>query len=419
MKLRNQLLALSCLLLFIAFGVFFFRTWVVQKPFGMIVFVTDGLSTNALTAARLYEGGAANRLTVETFPRVALVRNAGGDFAVPDAAAAATAIATGTKGNQHSLALDPKSGQPLPSILALARRAGRATGIVTTGHLTDPTPAAFYAHQADASDELALADTFLKEPPVDLVLGGGLKFFTPANKGGARPDGRDLWLELRSKGYTLVRTKAELENTPAFLTGPLAGIFSDEALPYSSELKSGSQQPSLADMVRRSIEFLQGNRSGYLLVVDCSLISRAAGANRAEQTLTEILDFDRALATARQYAGEKTLIVAIGKHDVGSLALNGYPLREDRGVSLLGTNANGVPSITWSTGPSGPQEGADPQIVGESAARSASSEPAAHHASQALPTARDMILIGSGPGSEPIGGFMENTALFELLRQQL
>ena len=67
MKLRNLFLAFACLLVFIAFGVLFFRTWVVQKPFGIILFVADGLTTNALTAARLYQGGADQKLTIESF----------------------------------------------------------------------------------------------------------------------------------------------------------------------------------------------------------------------------------------------------------------------------------------------------------------------------------------------------------------
>jgi len=56
MKLRNQLLALACLLVFIAVGILYFRTWVVQKPFGIIVFLGDGLTSNTITTARLYEG---------------------------------------------------------------------------------------------------------------------------------------------------------------------------------------------------------------------------------------------------------------------------------------------------------------------------------------------------------------------------
>ena len=42
-KWRNQLLALFCLIVFFAFGVFYFRYWVVQKPFGIILFIGEGL----------------------------------------------------------------------------------------------------------------------------------------------------------------------------------------------------------------------------------------------------------------------------------------------------------------------------------------------------------------------------------------
>src|ERR1700760_1771693 len=42
-KLRNQLLALCCLLVFAAFGFLYVRTWVVPKTFGIILFVSDGM----------------------------------------------------------------------------------------------------------------------------------------------------------------------------------------------------------------------------------------------------------------------------------------------------------------------------------------------------------------------------------------
>ena len=439
MKLRNQLLALFLLLIFIAFGFLFFRNWVVQKPFGIILFVGDGLSTNSLTAARLYEGGANQKLTVDSFRHLALVRNAAADFAVPDAAAAATAIATGVKGNNKAIALDP-NGKELASILSMAHEAGRATGIVTTGNLTNPSISAFYAHTNDPADVQGIASQLVDRAKVDIALGGGLAHFTPESKGGLRKDGRDLWLELRSKGYSLVRTKAELENTPVFLTGPLVGMFSDDNMAYSSQVESGSQQPSLSDMVRRAIEFLQTNRHGYLLVVNAALISRAAETNSAEKVLTETIDMDRAIATALEYAGDKTLILAVGQKDVGGLTLNGYPLNADHGVALLGTSASGLPAITWSTGPNGPKPAsasliAQPTPEASPAPSPASgdkanqrppeppqntkAEPAAFGAPVAVDTARDMIAIGSGPGSEELAGFMDNTVIFRILKKGL
>ncbi len=422
LKLRNRLLALFCLLVFIGFGFLFFRTWVVQKPFGVIIFINDGLSTNTLAAARMYDGGADRRLEAERFPRLALVGNRAHDYAVPDEAAAATAIATGVRSSHRAISVDPK-GAALESLLALARKSGRATGLVTTGNLTDPTPAAFYAHTADARDTAALAEQYLNAEPVDIVLGGGLAAFTPENKGGHRKDGRDLWLELRGKGYTLVRTKAELENTPAFLSGPVTGLFAEGALPFSSQVESGSQQPTLSDMVRRAIEFLQTNPGGYFLVVDCALVTRAAEQNLGEAVLSETVDFDRALALAREYAGEKALVVAVGKRDVGGLSLNGAPLRTDHGVSLLGRNASGQPALTWATGPNAqpvataaPADGSAPPRMVEV---SNPVEPAAFGVPVALPTSRDMIFVGSGPGSEPISGFLQNTDVFRILREQL
>jgi hypothetical protein len=43
MKWRNQLLAFVCLLAFAGVGVIYFQHWVIRKPFGIILFVGEGL----------------------------------------------------------------------------------------------------------------------------------------------------------------------------------------------------------------------------------------------------------------------------------------------------------------------------------------------------------------------------------------
>src|SRR3954452_9893038 len=115
MKLRNQLLALFCVLVFLGLGYLYIRTWVVQKPFGIILFVSDGVVARHLTMARLFDGGADHQLALESFPNAALLRNFANDFAVPDDAAAATAFATGYRGNPRALSVDT-SGAPLTTI---------------------------------------------------------------------------------------------------------------------------------------------------------------------------------------------------------------------------------------------------------------------------------------------------------------
>ena len=400
MKLRNQLLALFCLLIFVGIGVLYFQVWVVQKHFGVIVFVSDGMVARHLTAARLYEGGADHRLALDSFPYSAIVANSAQDFAVPDAAAAATALATGVRVNHRNVAVDPR-GQTLRTLLEIAKSKGRAVGLVTNAQLTDPAPAAFYAHTADARDAGAIAAQLTDTARIDVLLGGGLRNFLPAGEKGARKDGRDLLAEMQRKGCEMVWTKADLENAATYREAGIAGFFTPGAMAFSDEIESGSQQPSLPDMVRRAIEFLQGSGKGYLLIVDAGLVTEAAERNQGERTINETLAMDRAIATAVKYAGDESLIVAVGKHGIGGLTLNGYPLRQDHGVALLGTTASGHPSLTWATGPA------------------SGNEPAAFQTVSALNTAEDVIAAAKGPGAEKFHGFLESTAIFDLLRDAL
>jgi alkaline phosphatase len=420
MNLRNQLLALFLVLAFVAAGVLFFHTWVVQKPFGIILFVGDGLVTSNLTAARLYDGGADHHLTMDEFPHLALATNYANDFAVPDSPAAASAIATGVKVNNGVIDISPK-GRMLSSILELARQRGRATGIVTTGALTDASIAAFYAHVQKSSELDVIAQQFADDAPLDVALGGGAQDFTPEAKSGHRKDGRDLLLEMKGKGAEILRSKADLEGAAIFTTAPRVGVFADGDLAYSNQIEAGSQEPSLPEMVRRAIEFLQVHQSGYVLVVDAELISRAAEQNDGQHVLTETIDMDNAIATALKYAGDNAIVMAIGKHATGGMTMNGYPLRQEHGVGLLGVNALGYPAIAWATGPNGPlkQPPAGPGIS-PAPSMADGSQPAAYYTQpSAIDSAQDVIAIGKGPGTEALRGVIDNTEVFQILEGAL
>ena len=422
MKWRNQLLALFCLILFAAFGVFYFQHWVVQKPFGVILFVGEGLAPGRLAATRVYAGGADTPLSLDSMPHVALVRNYSNDFAAPDRAAAATAIATGVKVNNKSLGADSGSTR-VASLIELARRAGRATGLVTDGNITNPTGAAFYARTAEPNDQAEIAQQLVESAEIDLVLGGGGREFLPEAKDGNRKDGRDLLLEIRRKGFDLVRSKAELEAIPDWRRPRLFGVFSSGELAFADQLEARSEQPSLPDMVRRAIELLQYNRAGYLLVVDAGLMRKAAEQNDGEHTLAEMVEFDRAVAVARRYAGAKSTIIVCGDVAVGGLNLNGYPFRKDRGIAILGLNSAGDPWLSWATGPNGGKTyGAAKLATPPDAAASPPGilqEPAAFYAPAALDTVDDVVAFGAGPGTEALRGSIDNTAIFQLIRDLL
>lgn len=411
-KLRNRFLALLCLLVFFALGLAFYVNWVVQKPFAVILFLSDNLTAGTLTAARIYQGGADFRLNLEKFPHLALLTTQARDFAVSDSAAATTAVATGEKVNNRSIALDG-AGQPLKTLFDLARGRGRSVGLISNASLTDITPAAFYARTDDPHNHDNLALQLVQNASFDVILGGGEMDLLPEHKNGRRKDGRDLLLEMRQKGFDIVRSKAELENTPAWRAPKLLGIFAKGNLAFADEIQSAGPQPSLAEMVRAAIQLLQFNRKGYLLVVDAGLIGKAAHQNEGERTMRELLALDEAVGEALAYAGENSLVIVAGKQSIGGMRMNGYPFRNDKGLAVLGMNAQGFPAVTWSTGP-GSSQGAS---SGETPALP--KEPSAYPAPAAIGVAEDTIAVSSGPGSETFQGFKDNTDVFKVIEKNL
>jgi alkaline phosphatase len=422
MKWRNQLLALFCLLVFAGVGVLYFQHWVIRKPFGIILFVGEGLSPARLAPTRAYAAGAGTRLNIDGMTNAALLMNHSKDFAAPDQPAAATALATGERVNNRALSVN-SDGKPIKTIIELAREHGRATGLVTDTKLTDATSAAFYAHPADSTDADKIAAEFVDRGNIDIAMGGGAAQFLPAAKGGNRQDNRDLLLELRGNGFDIVRTRTELETIPAWRRPKLFGAFGGGDLAFSNQVEERSQQPSLSDMVRRAIQLLQYNPGGYLLVVDVGLMRKAALENNAERTLSQTVELDRALGVARSYGGSRSTIVVCGDVAIGGLNLNGFPFRKDSGIALLGFNSAGQPWITWATGPHGTNSYGPAKIPGteekNDIQQAEQPEPAAFYTKSALVTVEDVVAFGNGPGTDDLHGVVESTAVFNILRDEL
>lgn len=402
MKWRNQILALICLLAFAALGVLYFQNWVVQKPFGIILFVGEGLTAQRTAATRVYIGGADNPLAMDGLEFSARLRNRSADFAVPDSAAAASALATGIRVKNGTIAI-AESGTPLQTILEIAHQEGRATGIVTDGALTNPTVAAFYAHANTAKPPQQFATAIIDQSVVDIALGGGAADFDKAKVDHAR--------------VRVIRNLPELEQISGWQQPRLLGLFAANDLPFTDEVAARTDQPSLADMVRRAIELLQVNRHGYVLVVNAHLMASAAWQNLGERTLRETAELDRAVQISREYAGRNSAIIVCGDTAIGGMNVNGYPFRYDTGVAILGLNSAGQPWVTWATGPNGEKTGA---TVESSSARDLSAlEPAAVQAPSALNSLEDPVANATGLRMEKLRGAIDNTQVFEIIRDAL
>src|SRR5260370_38250232 len=93
MKLRNQLLALFCLLAFAGLGVLYFQHWVIRKAFGIILFIGEGLAPGRLAPTRAYAGGAGGHLSPPSMTQLGFLTQSSKKFAPPDQTAPATALA--------------------------------------------------------------------------------------------------------------------------------------------------------------------------------------------------------------------------------------------------------------------------------------------------------------------------------------
>lgn len=428
MKLRNRLIALVCLAFFLSIGAGIFLTSTNRKPFAVILFTADNLAPNTLAAARLFSGGGDARLRLESLPNCAISRNAASDYSVPDAASASTAILAGQRVNRGALCMT-SGGAPLSSLLEKAILQGRATGLLTTGSITGPSAASCYAKAQTYSDTNSLRAQFVDHAPFNLVAGGAseellalLKDMHPkVSPKNTTPKEQD------SVGYTIASSISELEKQPFWKRVPIFGVLSSSTLSQGELGEGNTEAPTLSDLVRIAIRNLQSDSKGYLLIVDDPMIGADAASNDAESMFRRLIAFDRAVATARRYAGDNALIIVTGRENIGGMSLNGYPFLKDKGVSLLSMNNDGYPSVCWATGPGFALENQSAP-VGQSKKNSMTngaptvgilSQPTGFKLPAAIGTAGDVLTLGSGPGSEKLHGFIDLTDIHRIISDAL
>ena len=102
--------------------------------------------------------------------------------------------------------------------------------------------AAFYAHANSAKPPQQFATKLIDQSAVDIALGGGAADFEKA--------------KLDQAHVRVVRNLPELEQIIEWQQPLLLGLFAANDLPFTDEVAARTEQPSLADMVRRAIELL-------------------------------------------------------------------------------------------------------------------------------------------------------------------
>jgi alkaline phosphatase len=316
-----------------------------------VIFVNgDGMSAAQREAGRLRWAGLTGKLEMD---KLAVSGNLTTDprdpkTVVTDSAAGASAWATGQKTYNGAVSVDV-NGNALPVLGELARRSGRATGLVTTAQVTDATPAAFFAQTTDRGQQSEIGRQFLEESKPDVILGGGEDWWYPAAVPGRYPDHPaadpseqskgtrgNLVARAEQLGYRYASTPAQLQ---AVVSGKVLGLFANEEMfQQRSEGDGDVYAPvvPLATMTSKALGLLGQDPQGFFLVVEEEGVDEFAHANNGEKMLLAMQQLDAAVAVARRYVATHpdTLLVVTGDHETGGLVVEDNGTADESGSGI-------------------------------------------------------------------------------------
>lgn len=281
-----------------------------DKPRNIIILIGDGMGLNH-TALEFLKDASSPYFS---FPFTGLSVTTSADKLITDSAAGATAISTGKKTKNGYVGVD-STGAPLTTIFEIAEINNKSTGIVVTSTITHATSAAFYAHNKSRNNQTEIAIDFLNSS-VDVAIGSGSSYFTPASAGGRRTDNRDVLSELRKTGYSLVDDYTKIN----YSSPEKVVVFLD-----TGEVKTASMRDyTLGQLTAAALKKLSVNKTGFVLMVEGSQIDWVAHDNDTVNIFFEMSDFTTAVKEAYNFAvnNKNTLVIVTADHETGGLAIN-------------------------------------------------------------------------------------------------
>jgi alkaline phosphatase len=329
----------------------------------VILFIGDGAGISSLNAASIYGYGVPQALYVQKMPHLALADTSTAKEWVTDAAACASAWATGHKGRNGVVSMsaeaerDVRDGEIYKTVMEHAMEHGLSTGVISNDGVAGAAVSAFYAHhnnrgKAGEIFQQALNPKFGKGP--DVIIGTGRKQITDQTAA----LGHNLAADIKSQGYAYLDSLASLEEFDKNNDRVIV-LFDDNQFDFNAA-------------VQQALARLSRNPKGFLLIAhsDCH-------TGKTRTSLRRLVDLDNAVAATGERLKDNTLILFTADHSY-DLRIKGEALTE---TSKASDHAKIVSIVSLED----------------------------EH------TAEEVPLLGMGPGSERISGFMNNTDVFKIV----
>ncbi|PHR15086.1 MAG: alkaline phosphatase [Aequorivita sp.] len=276
----------------------------IKKPKNIILLIGDGMGLSQVSAAIYYKDGKPN---FERFNTIGLSKTSSASDLITDSASGATVFSTGVRTYNGAIGVD-KDTIAIPTIIEQLSRRGLATGIISTSSIQHATPASFYAHVKSRRMYEEITE-FVPNSGVNFFAGGGLKFFNQ------RKDGKDLLAAMKAKDYEV--STGQLPQTTTSKNQLI--LLAEDGMPKMSE----GRGDFLLNATKLALEKLSQNEKGFFLMVEGSQIDWGGHDNDADYLIKELLDFDKTLGVALDFAKQngETLIIVTSDHETGGFTL--------------------------------------------------------------------------------------------------
>ena len=309
----------------------------------IILLIGDGCSLPQWYAGYTANGGA---LTTFHLKHIGFSKTSSADNYVTDSAPGASSIATGEKIENRHLGIKP-NGEPLKLITDYLVNKNYSVGLISSGDVSDATPAAFYAHEKERDSSIQIIQQ-LKNSGVQILAGAGND---KINKISILQKKQVAILNNQLLGSLLPNYKIEHSinalSTPTnhkmLVIDPQAGLSMQEG--------RGNWLSNAFEKTKAALELNKSQQ--FFMMVEAAQIDYGGHANNIEYVVKEVIDFDALIGKAIQYADENkgTLVIITGDHETGGLTLHDGDYKKQSLTAQFATNDHtGIPVPVFSYG---------------------------------------------------------------------
>lgn len=302
----------------------------VTQAKNVILLIGDGMGPEQIRAGELFKG---EKLAMQKFPYQTTVQTCS-ESGLTDSAAAATALATGTRtyngyvGRYWDNATEATTD--LETIVDIAHGLGKRTGIIATEELHGATPMGFSAHSNNRGNTSELMSSAATSSNVNLFASYAIS-----------EKYQNVFIEA---GYTKIEDADLISEATE---DKILGSYAIDAN-YEPMMAEGSFV-AFDRLVTEALEYLSKDEDGFFLMAEGSHIDHGGHNNDICYMLEELIAFDNMVAAVLEWAKDRddTVVLVTADHETGGLSLDKDVTHEDM-VEIYESNGRGS-GYDWTT----------------------------------------------------------------------